>query len=68
MNAWESIFSQSKANHGFYDEEALPNSRWEWPRHTWFQARLDYIREHELSHFIKPGKKPAAEAQSRVRQ
>ena len=63
MNAWESIFSQSKANRGFYDEEQLPDSRWEWPQHTWFQARLDYIREHEMSRFVKPRKKSSADNQ-----
>jgi hypothetical protein len=47
MNAWESIFLQSPANDGYYDEEELPQLKWEWPNGTWFQTRLDYTRDHE---------------------
>jgi hypothetical protein len=47
MNAWESIFLQSPVNDGYYDEEELPQLCWEWPKDTWFQTRLDFIREHE---------------------
>ena len=56
MNAWESVFSQSKANRGFYDEERLPQSRWEWPHNTWFQARLDYVRENDFSRYVRTQK------------
>ena len=45
MNAWESIFLQSPANDGYYDEEDLPQLNWEWPKETWFRTRLDYVRE-----------------------
>lgn len=47
MNAWESIFSQSPANDGWYDENELPQQPWNWPKGTWFQARLDRLRDHE---------------------
>jgi hypothetical protein len=47
MNVWESVFSQSRVNYGYYDEERLPEFRWEWPKGTWFQVRLDSAREHE---------------------
>ena len=47
MNAWESIFLQSPANEGCYDEEDLPQLNWEWPKETWFRSRLDYVRERE---------------------
>jgi hypothetical protein len=47
MNAWESIFLQSPVNDGCYDEDDLPQRNWEWPRETWFQTRLEHIREHE---------------------
>jgi len=47
MNAWESIFLQSPANEGWYDENELPQQHWDWPKGTWFQARLDRIRDHE---------------------
>jgi len=47
MNAWEAIFTQSPANNGYYEEKALAQRYWEWPRHTWLQDRLEYVREHE---------------------
>jgi hypothetical protein len=47
MNVWEAVFSQSRVNNGYYDEQWLPQSRWDWPSKTWFQGRLDYVREHE---------------------
>ena len=47
MNAWQSIFLQSPANSGYYDEDELPQQNWDWPKGTWFQDRLDHVREHE---------------------
>ena len=47
MNAWESIFLQSPANDGYYDEDDLPQLNWEWPKETWFQVRLDQVRERD---------------------
>jgi hypothetical protein len=47
MNAWESIFLQSPVNSGHYDEDELPQQNWEWPKGTWFQGRLDHVRDHE---------------------
>ena len=47
MNIWESVFTQSPVNDGYYDEDDLPHQRWEWPKATWFQARRDFIREHK---------------------
>jgi hypothetical protein len=47
VNTWESIFTQSPVNDGYYGEDDLPQLNWEWPKGTWFQGRLDYIREHE---------------------
>jgi len=44
-NTWESIFSQSPANNGYYDETELPHFNWGWPKGTWFQERRDYVRE-----------------------
>ena len=57
MNTWESVFTQSRVNDGFYDEERLPQVRWDWPKRTWFQARLDYAREHEPVWSLKAAKK-----------
>lgn len=47
MNNWEAIFSQSRANDGYYNGEKLPQVHWELPKRTWFQDRLDSIRENE---------------------
>jgi hypothetical protein len=47
MSTWQLIFFQSKANHGFYDEDRLPTQNWAWPQKTWFQKRRDYLRENQ---------------------
>jgi hypothetical protein len=44
MTSWELIFLQSKVNHGAYDGDHLPAQNWDWPRGTWFQERLYYLR------------------------
>ncbi len=48
MNAWESIFRQSRVNDGFYGGfyggDSLSGQNWRWPEGTWFQARLFYLR------------------------
>jgi hypothetical protein len=45
MSVWESIFRQSPVNDGYYAEDELPQQNWRWPKGTWFQSRLDLIRE-----------------------
>ena len=58
MNLWESVITRSRINDGFYyDEARLPEFRWEWPKGTWFQARLDYAREREPVWRLKSGTK-----------
>jgi hypothetical protein len=47
MNIWEAVFAQSKVNDGYHDEDRLPQVPWKWPSGTWFQARRDFVREHE---------------------
>jgi hypothetical protein len=59
MNAWESIFLQSPANDGYYDEEELPQLKWEWPNGTWFQTRLDHVRDYEPLRHLKSHRKLA---------
>jgi hypothetical protein len=44
MTSWELIFLQSRVNNGAYDGDELPASNWDWPRGTWFQERLNYLR------------------------
>ncbi len=40
LSYWQIVFLQSKANGCFYRGEELPESKWNWPKHTWFQGRL----------------------------
>jgi hypothetical protein len=57
MSAWQLIFLQSKANNClYYDEDELPQQNWKWPQGTWFQERLQYIRETQwqIVQRIKP--------------
>jgi hypothetical protein len=44
MTSWELILLQSRVNHGAYDGNHLPAQNWDWPRGTWFQERLYYLR------------------------
>jgi hypothetical protein len=45
MNTWRLIFLQSKVNNGVYDGDRLPMHNWDWPKGTWFQERLRYLRK-----------------------
>lgn len=47
MNGWELLYRQSRANECYYKEDELPQQNWEWPTHTWFQARLEQVRDQE---------------------
>lgn len=57
MNTWEAIFSQSPVNEGYYNEQRLPQFHWDWPRGTWFQSRLDFIRDHAAAGNLKTSRK-----------
>jgi len=59
MSSWESIFFQSPVNSGYYDEDELPQVNWEWPSGTWFQSRLDYVRDYEPLRRLKLQRKVA---------
>lgn len=45
MSSWQLIFQQSKVNSGMYNGDQFPVQHWEWPRETWFQTRLRYLRQ-----------------------
>jgi len=45
MSSWQLIFKQSKVNNGVYLGDRFPAQHWEWPRETWFQTRLRYLRQ-----------------------
>jgi hypothetical protein len=53
MSAWKSVFTQSPANDGYYEEDELPQQHWTWPKGTWFQSRLDHIRERQSARAMK---------------
>lgn len=36
---WQLVFLQSKANGCSYRGENLPDSKWQWPKDTWFQEQ-----------------------------
>ena len=57
MSKWEAIFSQSPVNQGYYNEQRLPQLHWDWPRKTWFQSRLNLIRDNENVSGLKTGRK-----------
>ncbi len=45
---WRLLFEQSKANRGVYREDNLPpEGVGGWPKETWFQNRLRYVREQK---------------------
>jgi hypothetical protein len=41
---WQLVFLQSKVNGAPYDGEKLPGHNWNWPKDTYFQRRLRYVR------------------------
>jgi hypothetical protein len=45
VSSWQLIFQQSKVNNGAYDGDRLPAQNWYWPKGTWLQTRLRYLRE-----------------------
>ena len=47
MNTWELIFIQSRANYGWYSEDALPTHVWAWPKETWLKKRRRELRSEE---------------------
>lgn len=57
MTSWQLIFLQSRVNNGAYDGDYLPAQNWDWPRRTWFQERLYYLRagrRHRTENIRKP--------------
>ena len=59
MNAWEMVFLQSRVNDGYYKEEPFPQLKWDWPKGTWFQSRLYYVRDHQPVLSLQTGRKAA---------
>jgi hypothetical protein len=65
MSTWQAVFSQSRVNQGYYNGEQLPQVRWAWPRATWFQTRLDQIRDQERALLLKTNRRPKGVGESR---
>jgi hypothetical protein len=66
MSVWESIFRQSPVNDGYYAEDELPQQNWRWPKGTWFQSRLDLIRERQSMQAMKVDSSPRAAGEMRA--
>ena len=50
MSYWQLVFLQSKVNGCLYRGEALPHTKWHWPRDTWFQEQLEHrLKVRELA-------------------
>ena len=45
MICWQLIFLQSKVNRAAYDGDKLPTQNWDWPKGTWLQNRLRFLRK-----------------------
>jgi len=48
-SSWQSIFLQSKVNGAAYNGEQLLGLNWEWPKGTFLQRRLEYLRKYRAS-------------------
>ena len=46
---WQRIFLQSKANGAPYSGEDLLPFNWSWPKNTYLQHRLQYVRRYRSS-------------------
>jgi hypothetical protein len=44
MTYWQKIFLLSVVNGADNAQDMLPSSGWQFPRSTWFQQRLDKLR------------------------
>jgi hypothetical protein len=42
---WQRIFLQSKVNGASYHEEQPLGGNWSWPKDTYLQSRLQYLRK-----------------------
>jgi hypothetical protein len=66
VNTWKAIFAQSPVNNGYYKEDELTQLNWDWPRGTWLQGRLEYVREHEPAAPIKSLRKLGRQRNART--
>jgi hypothetical protein len=54
MNSWELMFLQSKVNNRGYTGDHLTPQNWAWPQETWFQKRLDELRQKRRQTAARP--------------
>lgn len=47
LSFWQLVFLQSKVNGAPYQGAQLPLYSWEWPKNTYLQRRLRYLRESQ---------------------
>ncbi len=48
LSLWQIIFLQSKVNGAQYDEEELPELKWDWPQNTYLRRRLRTLKEAHI--------------------
>jgi len=48
-SSWQRIFLHSKVNGAAYNGEQLSNFNWDWPKNTYLQRRLEYVRKYRCS-------------------
>ena len=60
MSSWQLIFIQSKVNNGVYDGDRLVAQNSEWPKETWFQARLRELRRNHWK-YSKQSRQPCSQ-------
>ncbi len=60
LSFWQLVFSRSKVNGAPYDGEEPQRYKWEWPKDTYFQRRLHYLRECQIAGVIPSKLSPEA--------
>lgn len=48
---WQLVFLQSRVNGAAYHGERLPGHNWNWPKNTYLQRRLEYLRWYRPCEF-----------------
>jgi hypothetical protein len=46
QGTWRRIFLRSAVNGATYRGEQLPRRYWDWPKNTYLQRRLKYLKQH----------------------
>lgn len=47
MSNWEDVFIQSRINGGNYEGDNLPDHKWQWPKDTFLQKKLEELKREK---------------------